>query len=157
MRGDREVYTPQVSSTARRISSAATAPGIESAIGTTDKAVGVMGVPVSMSLDGQGDQGLGGREPFADDRIAAKSGSARSREAVPIATARGENRGRQTVYHNVVRNLLKVGDWTGAPGSWAVPMENLVGHGVDGAVVYVQDGSREKPGPMLGAAYSSLH
>ena len=29
--------------------------------------------------------------------------------------------------------------------------------GVDGAVVYVQDGSREKPGAMLGAAYTSLH
>jgi hypothetical protein len=24
-------------------------------------------------------------------------------------------------------------------------------------VVYVQDGSRERPGPMLGAAYTSLH
>jgi hypothetical protein len=24
-------------------------------------------------------------------------------------------------------------------------------------VVYVQDGSREKPGAMLGAAYTSLH
>jgi hypothetical protein len=24
-------------------------------------------------------------------------------------------------------------------------------------VVYVQDGSRDRPGPMLGAAYTSLH
>ena len=29
--------------------------------------------------------------------------------------------------------------------------------GADGAVVYLQDGSRDKPGPMLGAAYTSLH
>ena len=28
--------------------------------------------------------------------------------------------------------------------------------GVDAAVVYVQDGNREKPGPMLGAAITSL-
>ena len=40
---------------------------------------------------------------------------------------------------------------------WTVPIENLTRDGVDGAVVYVQDGSREKPGPMLGAAYTSLH
>jgi len=76
---------------------------------------------------------------------------------VPIAIAKGENRGQQITYHNVVRNLLKVGDWTGRPESWTVPIENLTREGVDGAVVYVQDGSREKPGQMLGAAYTSLH
>jgi methylisocitrate lyase len=31
------------------------------------------------------------------------------------------------------------------------------GEGIDGAVAYVQDGNRDKPGPMLGAAYTSLH
>ena len=29
--------------------------------------------------------------------------------------------------------------------------------GVDAAAVYVQDGNRDKPGPMLGAAYTLLH
>jgi hypothetical protein len=29
--------------------------------------------------------------------------------------------------------------------------------GVDGAIVYVQDGDRDKPGAMLGAAYTALH
>jgi hypothetical protein len=29
--------------------------------------------------------------------------------------------------------------------------------GVDAAAVYVQDGSRERPGMMLGAAYATLH
>jgi hypothetical protein len=76
---------------------------------------------------------------------------------VPISIAKGENRGQQITYHNVVRNLLKVGDWNGRSENWTVPIENLTRDGVDGAVVYVQDGSREKPGPMLGAAYTSLH
>ena len=44
-----------------------------------------------------------------------------------------------------------------AAGSWTVPLENISRDGVDAAVVYVQDGSRENPGPMLGAAYTSLH
>ena len=37
-------------------------------------------------------------------------------KAVPISIGRGENRGRQVTYHNVVRNLLKVGDWNGTAG-----------------------------------------
>jgi hypothetical protein len=78
-------------------------------------------------------------------------------KAVPISIGRGENSGREVTYHNVVRNLLKVGDWNGSSGSWTVPLENISREGVDAAAVYVQDGSRDKPGPMLGAAYTSLH
>ena len=76
---------------------------------------------------------------------------------MPISIGRGENSGREVTYHNVVRNLLKVGDWNGSPGSWTVPLETISREGVDGAVVYVQDGNRDKPGPMLGAAYTPLH
>jgi len=69
----------------------------------------------------------------------------------------GENRGRELTYYNVVRTLLKVGDWNGSAGSWSVPLENISREGVDAAVVYVQGGNRDKPGPMLGAAYTLLH
>src|SRR5205807_3142761 len=77
-------------------------------------------------------------------------------KAVPISIRRGENSGREVTYHNVVRNLLKVGDWNGSSGSWTVPLENISREGVDAAVVYIQDGSRDRPGAMLGAAYTSL-
>ena len=46
---------------------------------------------------------------------------------------------------------------TALPASWTVPLENISREGVDAAVVFVQDGRRDKPGPMLGAAYTSLH
>jgi hypothetical protein len=75
---------------------------------------------------------------------------------VPVAIGRGENRGKELVYHNVVRNWLKVGDWNGKAATWTVPIENLNSQGVDGAVAYIQEGSREKPGAMLGATYSAL-
>ena len=78
-------------------------------------------------------------------------------KAIPISIGRGENSGREVTYHNVVRNLLKVGDWNGSSGSWTVPLENISREGVDAAVVYVQAGNRDKPGAMLGAAYTSLH
>jgi hypothetical protein len=56
-----------------------------------------------------------------------------------------------------VRNLLKVGDWNGAADSWTVPLEKISHEGVDAAVVYVQDGNRDRPGAMLGAAFAPLH
>ena len=156
-RGDRDVYTPQliVNGSAHVIGS--DRAQIEGAIDTTKKADGVMSVPVSMTVSG--------RQINVSVAASSKGPAAMhgeiwicsvSRE-VPIWIGRGENRGREITYHNVVRNLLKVGDWNGSSGSWTVPLENISREGVDAAVVYVQDGNREKPGAMLGAAYTSLH
>ena len=58
---------------------------------------------------------------------------------MPISIARGENRGREVTYHNVVRNVLKVGDWNGNPGSWSVPLENISSDGVDAAALEPRD------------------
>jgi hypothetical protein len=156
VRGDREVYTPQVVVNGSTHVIGSDRTGIENAIGKTDRGTGVMSVPVTMSLAGKqiNVSVAGSNEPTVSHGEVWICSIAKS---VPITITRGENRGQQVTYHNVVRNLLKVGDWTGRPESWTVPIENLTRDGVDGAVVYVQDGSREKPGPMLGAAYTSLH
>jgi hypothetical protein len=156
MRGDRDVYTPQVI-----VNGAAQAVGsdrasIIGAISATNSSTGVMSVPVTMTLDGKqikvavAASGNSGAPDHGEVWICSVS------RAVPIAIARGENRGQQVTYHNVVRNILKVGDWNGAAGNWSVPLENISREGVDAAVVYVQDGSRDKPGAMLGAAITSL-
>src|SRR5215475_4398484 len=157
MRGDREVYTPQavVNGSAHVIGS--DLAGIESAIGVTTQADGVMSVPVTMTQ--------AGKLLTVSVSATAKDASTTHGEvwlcsiskAVPILIGRGENSGREITYHNVVRNLMKVGDWNGGAGSWTVPVDSVAHDGVDGAVVYLQDGSRDKPGPMLGAAYTSLH
>jgi hypothetical protein len=131
--------------------------GIENAIDTTKKTDGVMSVPVTMTQSG--------KQINVSVAASSKGPAAMHGEvwicsvskAVPIEIGRGENRGREVTYHNVVRNLLKVGDWNGSSGSWTVPLENISREGVDAAVVYVQDGNREKPGAMLGAAYTPLH
>jgi hypothetical protein len=156
-RGDREVYTPQaiVNGSAHVIGS--DLPSIESAIGTTAKEDGVMSVPVTMTQ--------AGKLLTVSIAASAKNSAVTHGEVwicsiskeVPILISRGENSGREIIYHNVVRNLMKVGDWSGGSGSWTVSIESVVREGADGAVVYLQDGSRDKPGPMLGAAYTSLH
>jgi hypothetical protein len=156
MRGDRDVYTPQAVINGSIHVVGSDRAGIEGAIDDTKKADGVMSVPVSMTLSGK----------QINVSVAASKGPAAMHgevwicsvsKAVPISIGRGENSGREITYHNVVRNLLKVGDWNGNPGSWTVPLENISRDGVDGAVVYVQDGNRDQPGAMLGAAYTSLH
>ena len=131
---------------------------IESAIEDTGKADKVMSVPVTMTLSGK------------QITVSVAAGKGRQcapmhgeiwlcsiSKAVPIAIGRGENRGREIVYHNVVRNLVKVGDCNGSAGSWTVPLDNVMRDGIDAAAVLVQDGNRDKPGPMLGAAFTTLH
>jgi hypothetical protein len=156
-RGDREVYTPQAVVNGEVHVIGSDRSSIESAIGATRKTEGVMSVPVTMTQAGKelnvsiapGAKGSFGMHGEVWICSISKS--------VPISISRGENSGRELTYYNVVRNLLKVGDWNGSPGSWTVPLESITRDGVDGAVVYVQDGTRDKPGPMLGAAYTSLH
>ena len=156
MRGEREVYTPQVVVNGSKHVIGSDRARIESAIEDTKKADGVMSVPISMALAGKqinisvAASGKGAAMAHGEVWICSIS------KAVPIAIGRGENRGREITYHNVVRNLLKVGDWNGSSGSWTVPLENISREGVDAAVVFVQDGNHDKPGPMLGAAYTSL-
>ena len=156
MRGDRDVYTPQaiVNGAAHVIGS--DRARIEGAIKDTGKAGKVMSLPVKMSLSGK----------QLTVSVAAGNESTPARgevwlcaisKAVPISIGRGENRGREVVYHNVVRNLLKVGDFNGSAGSWTVPLDSVMREGIDAAAVLVQDGSRDKPGPMLGAAFTALH
>jgi hypothetical protein len=157
VRGDRGVYTPQVVVNGSVHLIGSDRAGIEEAIGDTRKADGVMSVPVSMVL--------AGKQITVSVSASNKSPAAMHGEVwicsiakeVSIAIGRGENRGREVTYHNVVRNLLKVGDWNGSAGNWTVPLENISREGVDAAAVYLQDGNRDKPGPMLGAAYTSLH
>ena len=130
---------------------------IETAIGATNKSDGVMSVPVTMTQSG--------KQITVSVAAASKTHAASHGEvwlcgiskAVPISIGRGENRGRELTYYNVVRSLVKVGDWNGNPGSWSVPLDSVEHEGVDAAVAYVQDGSRDRPGPMLGAAYTLLH
>jgi hypothetical protein len=157
VRGDREVYTPQavINGAAHVIGS--DRESIESAIGTTAKADGVMSVPVVMNLVG--------KQLTVSVEASSKGPAAMHGEvwicsisrAVRIAIGRGENSGRELTYYNVVRNLVKLGDWNGNPRSFSVPLDSVAHDGIDGAAVLVQDGSRDRPGPMLGAAYTSLH
>jgi len=156
MRGDRDVYTPQMIVNGETHVIGSDRARVEGAIGDTGRRDHVMSVPVTMTLSGKQITVTvaAAKDPMpAHGEIWICSIS----KSVPISIGRGENRGREVTYHNVVRNLVKVGDWNGNPGSWTVPLDSINRDGVDAAAVLLQDGNRDKPGPMLGAAFTSLH
>jgi hypothetical protein len=62
--------------------------------------------------------------------------------------ARGENAGRKLVYHNVVRELTRIGTWTGAPLVIDYDLDEARRNGHSGCAVIVQI---EDAGAILGA------
>jgi hypothetical protein len=154
MRGDRQVYTPQIVVNGSMHALGSDKAAIEHAIAQTDQKSGVMSVPVSMTVDGNG---LNVKVESAENPFnAGEVWLCPLAKAVAVAIGRGENRGRTITYHNVVRGWRKLGDWTGAASSWNIPMSEIKTDGVDAAAVMVQEGTRDKPGIILGAAYTPL-
>jgi hypothetical protein len=153
-RGDREVYTPQIVINGARHVLGSDKSAIETSIAALRRDNSTPAVPVKVSVDG--------------DRVEVAINPARSGERsgevwlcamarrVPVTVARGENKGRTITYHNVVRRWTKLGTWTGGTQTWSVPKKDVAGDG-DAAVVLVQSGSTESPGPILGAASVSLN
>lgn len=151
-RGDRNVYTPQavVNGAVHVIGSDRAA--IESAISRSGK-LSRLHVPVKLALDGERVQVT----------IAAGEGESTGivwlctlAKAVPVAIARGENRGRTVTYHNVVRRWVKLGKWSGETQSWTLPKGEFA-EGVDSVAVLVQAGTADNPGAIVGAAAAALH
>ena len=94
MRGDRDVYTPQVVINGSMHVLGSDRDGIENAIGTPKKNDGVMSVPVSMTLDGKQ---INVSVEASDKNSSSQPGEvwicSVSKE-VRISIGRGENRGQ---------------------------------------------------------------
>ena len=154
MRGDRQVYTPQIVVNGSVHVLGSDRAAIERAVEQTDKKPGVMSVPVSMTVGGAS---LNVRvEATESEHHVGEVWLCPVAKAIAVAIGRGENRGRTITYHNVVRGWLKLGDWTGAASTWNVPISQIETDGVDAAAVMLQEGTRDKPGLILGAAYTPL-
>jgi len=153
VRGDRQVYTPQivVNGTTHVLGSDRTA--IDRAITQTDRNTAIMSAHVLVSVSGNE---LNVKVAASKEHLGGEVWLCPLAKAVPIAIGRGENTGYTVIYHNVVRRWLKLGDWNGSDAAWSVPLSDFMTDEVDAAAVMVQQGSREKPGMILGAAFESL-
>jgi hypothetical protein len=155
MRGDREVYTPQVVVNGVMHVAGSDKAAIERAIEQTQRDAGAMHVPVTVTLVGDKVSvelpaaALDGHEP-------AEVWLCPITKKVPVAIERGENRGHTITYSNVVRRWVKLGEWTGKAESYNVSVKDFQNGEIDQVAVIVQSGGRNSPGLMLGAGAVAL-
>jgi hypothetical protein len=154
MRGDREVYTPQVVINGVAQALGSSREDIVKAVAHSREAAQPLSVPVELA--------------FVENRVTVKLPSKPGSEAgevwlcpvsgtVPVGIGRGENRGRIITYTNVVRRWIKLGAWTGKSESFSVPVDAIKSGDVDTVAVILQGGSADKPGKVLGASIAALH
>src|SRR5208282_3370998 len=111
VRGDRQVYTPQIIVNGSVHVLGSDRAAIERAVVQTDRNAAIMSAPVLMSVGGGK---LNVRvESSGKDHFGGEVWLCPLAKSVLVEIGRGENRGRTVTYHNVVRRWLKLGDWTG--------------------------------------------
>jgi hypothetical protein len=149
-RGDREVYTPQIVVNGSTHVLGSDRSAVDRAITVTDRNTQIMSVPVLVSVGGTGlDVKVAANKPHANAEVWLCPVS----RSVTVEIGRGENHGHTVTYHNVVRRWLKLGEVAGNDGAWSVPVADIMADHADGAAVVVQQGTFDKPGIVLGAAF----
>ena len=145
-RGDRRVFTPQV-----------VVNGATALVGSDRAALAhtiALGSALPVAVDVRENGGTVAVEIGTAPSSAHASGTvwllpiAREER---VAVGGGENRGHTMTYVNVVRDLVRVGPWTGARTSFAVSGVVARPTGADSYVVLLQ-AEGDGPGRVLGAA-----
>ena len=155
VRGDREVYTPQVVVNGSLHALGSDRSAIEKAIAKSRENPATLSLPVKLTVaDGRLAVSLPER---SDARVPAEIWIAGLAREISVVIKRGENKGKTITYHNVARRWLKLDTWNGKANTWTVPVRDLDGNGVDSAAVFVQTGTVEKPSAVLGAAFAAFH
>jgi len=146
--GDGQVYTPQMVIDGQVDAVGSRRSQVENAITSMKtKKVGRW-VPVKVTVKGDAVMVTAeGRESARDQSatlwLATFTGKAE------VAIRRGENSGRKITYHNVVRQMMPIGRWSGKPVSIELPKSDIMGQGYDGCAVILQTNGT---GPIIGAA-----
>ena len=155
VRGDREVYTPQVVVNGIMQVAGSDKAAIDRAIEQTQRDAGAMHVPVTLTLAGDK---LTVEVPAAaaEAHVPAEVWLCPIIKKVPVAIERGENRGHTITYSNVVRKWIKLGEWNGKSEIYNVSIKEFQNGEIDSVAVIVQGGVKSSPGLMLGASVASL-
>ncbi|WP_029058100.1 DUF1223 domain-containing protein [Stappia stellulata] len=146
-RGDRDVYTPQI-----------VVNGQDHMVGSDRRALDVAlesaaPLPVDVEILPRKDVltiRVDGRMPVAGGMATVMLALVAAPVSVDIG--RGENRGREVVYTNVVRSLRAVGMWDGGRVEFRLPMSDLKKMKAQRCAVIVQMEDGGRPGRILGAA-----
>ena len=148
-RGDHEVYTPQMVVNGIEHAVGSREWDVERAIRNSMKALKNKRVPLRLWFEG-GAVYLA--LPDAPKGMTVKEAVVwvvLTKRKETVAVRAGENAGEVLSYYNVVRDLSVVGMWEGKAKTIKLPRHALMGKGIDGCTVLLQEG---KSGPILGAA-----
>ena len=154
IRGDREVYTPQVVVNGMMQVAGSDKAAIERAIEQTQRDAGAMHVPVTMTV--VGDKLTVEVPAVADAKGESEVWLVPITKKIPVAIERGENRGQTITYSNVVRKWVKLGEWAGKAETYNLSIKEFQNGEIDSVAVMVQSGGVNSPGVMLGAGVASL-
>lgn len=148
--GKTYVYTPQMVINGAAEAMGSRRPGVERAI---ERAAAERRGSVSVSLTASAD----------DDRLLIRIAGGEPRDAVvwlvlydrrhEVEVGHGENGGRKLIYHNVVRDITRIGTWTGKPLEIALAADALRQGGRSACAVLVQENGH---GAIIGAARMAL-
>jgi hypothetical protein len=148
-RNDKQVYTPQIIVNGLKPIVGSERAKIESLIA---KSVANGALPITVGVS---EAAAGITVEIGSSQGAHSSGEVwllpvvKARE---VAIGRGENKGRTITYANVVRGMVKIGDWSGQPARFEVPTSSARAGDAESYVVILQAADESKPGAILGAA-----
>jgi hypothetical protein len=150
--GTGEVYTPQIIVNGLTDVVGSDMAAIAQAERDTDRRGDVLSVPLSVAeRGGKLEVAIGGAAAGASQREAGiyLVGFARSRT---VSVQRGENAGATLTYANVVRTMVKLGEWNGAAMTLEADLAQARADGADAYAVILQAGGRARPTTILAAA-----
>lgn len=143
MRGDGQVYTPQAVVNGSEHANGASLLAIDASAETTPPPR----LPIKAKQQGEAiDVAVDATRPGSPRATVLLLPYLASRE---VAIGRGENSGTKITYTNIVRDIIPIGEWTGAPASFKGKLPHDERY--DGVVVLVQEGTPGSPGAILGA------
>ncbi len=154
VRGDREVYTPQVVVNGLMHVAGNDRSAIERAVEITRRESKAMRLNVSVTRTGEAlvVEVPAGKEIQTSAEVWLMPISAK----VPVVIERGENRGKTITYNNVVRRWVKLGEWKGNSEVFTIALKDVQAAEIDSVVVLVQNGGVSAPGAILGAAIAPV-
>ena len=153
VRGDREVYTPQMVVNGSVHVNGGDKAAIERAIAQSSKQAAPLGLAVTASIVGDK---LTVSVPAKDSALPGEVWLCPVTRSVPVKIGRGENRGHTITYTNVARRWVKLGEWNGTAQTFSLPLKDLQTGEIDQVTVLVQGGVAAAPKVMLGAAQLAL-
>ena len=147
-RGDGQVYTPQVVIDGAYHAVGSNAAEINQSISKSRNELKNARIPLSVRTEGDTLVITAGAAPSGARVRPATIWLALVKKSKSVKISRGENRGRTITYHQVVRNLTPVGQWTGKEVTIKLPKQHLQSKETDGCTILLQ---QDIAGPVLAA------